>query len=170
MSIDENPPDEGVVSKTQRKREMTALQKLGESLIDLPIKQYKAIPMPDALRDAVDAARDMTKRGALHRQKQFIGRVMRDIDPTPIAAAMEKLQQQDRQAARQFHRVERWRDRLLDEEDREAITELCREFPDVDRQPLGQKVRAARKEAATGRPAGAKRSLFRFVAQLIGAD
>lgn len=156
-----------LISKTQLKREMTALQKLGESLIDLPLKQYKAMPLPDELRSAVDAARGMTKRGALHRQRQFIGRVMRNIDAAPIQAAMDKLQQNDRQAARQFHRVERWRDRLLNVEDADAVTLLCEEFPDVDRQGLGQKVRAARREDTTGKPAGAKRALFRFVAALF---
>lgn len=160
-------PDPEFVSKTRMKKQMIALQKLGESLIDLPPKQYRAMPLPDALRSAVDAARAMTKRGALHRQRQFIGRVMRDIDAAPIQAAMEKLQQQDRHAARQFHRAERWRDRLLDVDDADAVTELCEEFPAVARQALGQKVRAGRREAATGKPAGAKRALFRFVVKLI---
>lgn len=164
---DDNLDDDGVISKTRQKRRMLALQKVGESLIELPAKQYKAIDLPDNLRDAVDAARNMTKRGALYRQRQFIGKIMRNIDAEPIEAALERLLQQDRQVARQFHRVENWRDRLLDEEDRDAITALCHEFPDVDRQPLGQKVRAARKEAQTGRPAGAKRALFRFISQLF---
>ncbi len=164
---DDDLDQDGIVSKTRMKRRMLALQKVGEALIELPPKQYKAIDLPEALREAVDAARIMTKRGALHRQKQFIGKVMRKVDATPIEAALERLLQQDRQAARQFHRVEHWRDRLLDEEDRDAITAYCHEFPDVDRQPLGQKVRAARKEAQTGRPAGAKRALFRFISKLL---
>jgi ribosome-associated protein len=152
------------LSKTAMKRNMIALQKTGEALIDLPPKQYNALDLPAALREAVDAARAMTKRGALHRQKQFIGKVMRGIDAAPIEAALERLEQQDRNAARQFHRVEHWRDRLLDETDKNAATELCNQFPDIDRQPLGQKIRAARREATTGRPAGAKRALFRFIA------
>lgn len=158
------------VSKTQRKREMTALQKMGERLIDLPPNQYHAIDMPDRLRDAVDAARLMTKRGALHRQKQFIGKVMRSIDATPIDAALSAIDQQDRQAARRFHRVEHWRDRLLDDEDAQAATDLCAALPDIDRQPLGQKIRAARREHATGKPVGAKRALFRFLTQHIDAE
>ncbi|MFK7887096.1 MAG: ribosome biogenesis factor YjgA [Gammaproteobacteria bacterium] len=161
------PEDDAPLSKTAQKRNMLALQKTGEALIDLPPKQYNALDLPETLREAVDAARLMTKRGALHRQKQFIGKVMRNIDAAPIEAALERLEQQDRTAARQFHRVEHWRDRLLDEDDKSAATELCNHFPDIDRQPLGQKIRAARREATTGRPAGAKRSLFRFISAAI---
>lgn len=156
-----------LISKTQRKKDMIALQKMGEALIELPPKQYNAIDLPDALREAVDAARQMTKRGALHRQRQYIGKVMRNIDPTPIADALNALEQQDRTAARRFHRVEHWRDRLLDEHDANAVTELCEQFPSVDRQPLGQKIRAARREQASGKPPGAKRALFRFIDTLI---
>ncbi|MEM6640622.1 MAG: ribosome biogenesis factor YjgA [Pseudomonadota bacterium] len=156
--------DDAPVSKTRRKKDMLELQKMGEALIDLPPKQYADMPLPENLRDAVDAARGMSKRGALHRQKQFIGRVMRSVDPQPIRRALAALEQQDRQAARRFHRAEHWRDRLLDEQDRDAITDLCFELPDIDRQPLGQKVRAARREAATGKPVGARRALFRFIA------
>lgn len=162
--------DETPLSKTRRKKDMLALQKVGELLIELPPAQYHAIEMPERLRDAVDAARQMTKRGALHRQKQFIGRVMRSIDAAPIEAALAALEQQDRQAARRFHRVEHWRDRLLDESDRDAATQLCAALPQIERQPLGQKIRAARREQSTGKPAGAKRALFRFLAQHIDAE
>lgn len=159
--------DDQYISKTQQKKRMFELQALGESLIDLTPRQYDSVPMPDALRSAVDAARGMTKRGALHRQRQFIGRVMRDIDPAPIQAALDKIRNQDRHAARQFHRVEALRARLLDSDGDSAITELCSEHPDVDRQALRQKLRAARREQATGKPAGARRTLFRFLDALL---
>lgn len=152
-------------SKTQMKKRMLALQALGESLIDLPVKQYQALPLPDKLREAVDAARGMAKRGALHRQRQYIGRVMRDIDPEPIQSALDKLQNADRQSARQFHRVEHLRNRLLEDDD--TLRQICDEFPTVERQALGQKVRAARQEQTSGRPAGAKRALFRFLDALL---
>ena len=166
---DEDHEPDASLSKTRRKKNMIALQKIGEALIELPPRQYDALDLPERLRDAVDAARKMTKRGALHRQRQFIGRVMRSIDAGPIEAALAALEQQDRQAARRFHRVEHWRDRLLDEDDKNAVTELCASVPTVDRQPLGQKLRAARREHTTGKPAGAKRALFRFLAAQIDA-
>lgn len=158
--------DEGV-SKTQLKKQMIELQQLGESLIELTPKQYASVPMPDALRDAVDAARAMTKRGALHRQRQFIGRVMRDIDPEPIRKALDRIRNQDRDAARQFHRVEALRARLIDSEGDREITSLMREHPEIDAQALRQKLRAARREAETGKPRGAQRALFRFLDALV---
>lgn len=169
-SHDSDAPDDGrrePVSKTLVKKQMQALQKMGESLIELPIRQYNALDLPPELRAAVDAARGMNKRGALHRQRQFIGRVMREIDAAPLAAAIEQLQNQDRHATRDFHRVEKLRDRLLDGDDANAFTAVCEAFPQVERQSLRHKVRAARSEATTGRPAGAKRALFRFLNELL---
>ena len=170
MTIDDHnddPHQAQPVSKTQTKKRMLALQALGESLIDLPKKMYAQVPLPDELRRAVDAARDMTKRGALHRQRQFIGRLMRDVDPDPIRAALDRLQNKDRQAARQFHRVEALRNRLVEERNDELVTQICADFPHADAQSLRQKVRAARREADSGRPAGAGRALFRYLDGLL---
>ena len=159
--------DDDYVSKTQMKKRMLELQALGESLIDLTPNQYLSVPMPDNLRRAVDAARGMTKRGALHRQRQYIGRVMRDVDPAPIRAALDKIRNQDRQAARQFHRVEALRERLLAEDGDAELTRVCDAYPQADRQTLRQKLRAARREIATGKPAGARRALFRFLDAML---
>ncbi|MFO1429523.1 MAG: ribosome biogenesis factor YjgA [Candidatus Competibacteraceae bacterium] len=77
-------------SKTQRKREALALQKLGETLVTLKPTQLAQIPMPDELREAVLAAQSMPQRGAHKRQLQYIGRLMREIDPEPIRAALTR--------------------------------------------------------------------------------
>lgn len=165
------PRSDAPVSKTQMKKRMLALQALGESLIALPASQYDALDLPAELRDAVDAARGMTKRGALHRQRQFIGKVMRRIDAAPIEAALERLQGQDRHAARDFHRIEGLRDRLLADDGDAAFGETCEAFPRINRQQLRHKLRAARREATTGAPRGAGRALFRFLkAQLDDPD
>jgi ribosome-associated protein len=75
-------------SKSQRKREALALQDLGETLVDLKPAQLEKIPLPEKLREAVLAARQMTQRGARKRQLQYIGRLMREIDPEPIRTAL----------------------------------------------------------------------------------
>ena len=77
-------------SKSQRKREALALQKLGETLVTLKPAQLVQIPMPDELREAVLAAQGMPQRGAHKRQLQYIGRLMRQIDPEPIRAALAR--------------------------------------------------------------------------------
>ncbi len=75
-------------SKSQRKREALALQDLGATLVTLKPTQLEKIPLPEELREAVLAARQMTQRGARKRQLQYIGRLMREIDPEPIRAAL----------------------------------------------------------------------------------
>ena len=78
-------------SKSARKREYIALQKLGEELITLKESDLDSLPLDDNLRDAVLEARQMKAHGALRRQKQYIGKLMRNIDPEPIRAEMAKL-------------------------------------------------------------------------------
>lgn len=78
-------------SKSARKREYIALQKLGESLISLKPADLEKIPLPDELRDAVDEARQIKAHGALRRQKQYIGKLMGHVDPEPIRNALKEL-------------------------------------------------------------------------------
>jgi len=78
-------------SKSARKREYIALQKLGEELITLKASDLDRLPLDDNLRDAVLEARQMKAHGALRRQKQYIGKLMRHIDPEPIRSEMAKL-------------------------------------------------------------------------------
>ncbi len=153
--------DDQSISKTQLKREMHKLQKLGEELITLTSKQLDALPLPENLRIAVDQAAKMTKHRALYRQRQYIGKIMRNLDAEPIQDALDKLRHPERQANARFHKVERWRDILIESPQR--TTELVTEYPSIDRQQLGQRVRAANKERSTGKPVGAARALFRFI-------
>ena len=102
-------------SKSDRKRQQLALQELGESLIALDAASLDAMPIDDRLRQAIlDAAR-IRSRGALRRQKQLIGKLMRDVDPEPIRAELARLAADDVRAKRQFARAERWRDRMVTE-------------------------------------------------------
>ena len=78
-------------SKSARKREYIALQELGEELIELKASDLDRLPLDDNLRDAVSEAKQMKAHGALRRQKQYIGKLMRHIDPEPIRSEMAKL-------------------------------------------------------------------------------
>jgi ribosome-associated protein len=78
-------------SKSARKREYIALQKLGEELITLKISELESLPLEDELREAVLEARQIKAHGALRRQKQYIGKLMRHIDPEPLKAELAKL-------------------------------------------------------------------------------
>ena len=153
-------------SKTQKKREMLELQTLGESMIDLAEGELAEIPLSDSLLEAIRQARKMTKRGALHRQKQLIGKLMRNIDAGPVREALEKKQQRARAAAARFHIVEDWRDRLIREGDL-AMEQLIADRPSADRQHLRRLIRKAAAERKSGKAPRASRQLFRYIDDLM---
>ena len=100
-------------SKSTRKREQLALQELGETLIALNDSELALLSLDDKLHKAIRDARQISSRGALRRQKQLIGKLMRNVDPQPIRAELAKLRIDDVRSKRLFARAERWRDRLL---------------------------------------------------------
>ncbi len=152
-------------SKSQRKRDMNALQELGEALVELPESALRKITMPEELRDAVHQARAIKAHGGRKRQLQYIGKLMRNIDATPIREALEQRTQQARSSAHHFHQLERWRDRLLSEGD-EVIEEVCERYPAAERQRLRQLVRQSRKETELQQAPKSARQLFRYLREL----
>ena len=111
-------------SKSARKREVQALQALGERLIGLTRDQLDSIGLEPRLSEAVVAAQSMRAHGALRRQKQLIGKLMRNVDPQPIREALDRFSATDRKAGQVFRDAERWRDRLASEGS-EALAEFC---------------------------------------------
>ncbi len=83
--------DDSKPSKSARKREYLALQKLGEELVTLREADLLSLPLDEDLLEAVQEARRIKAHGALRRQKQYIGKLMRHVDPEPISAALERL-------------------------------------------------------------------------------
>ena len=153
-------------SKSQRKREMAALQDLGAELVDLAAADLARIPLPDRLSEAIDQARAITSHGARRRQLQFIGKIMRDVDPAPIRAALEKIRQHSARATAELHLIERWRDRILSE-GQAALNEFSGQYPGADRQRLRQLMLNARKEQEKSLPPKSARSLFRALREII---
>lgn len=160
---------EEVKSRSEIKREAEALQVLGQSLTKLPAAQLDKMNLPEALRSALADYQRFTSRTALKRQLQYIGKVMRGVDPEPIQQALETLRSQDRKQVVFFHRVEKWRDRLLGEGD-SALGELLTEAPDVDRQQLRQMIRNAQREAKMNKPPKNARAIFQYLKEVLGED
>lgn len=102
-------------SKSARKREQQALQSLGEQLISLGDAELASLALDERLEDAVKNARGMKAHGALRRQKQLIGKLMRDLDPEQIRSALVELRADDARDKQIFARAEKWRDRLIRE-------------------------------------------------------
>src|SRR5712671_1820132 len=142
--------DDGIVSKTKRKQEMTALQSLGARLVDLPESQIAELPMEERLREAVLEAKRITSHEAKRRQMQYVGRLMREIDPAPLRERLEAMTGHSAQAAAQHRRLEAWRERLL--ADDEALTAFAAEHPGADIQAVRTLIRNARKEQKEARP------------------
>ncbi|MCP4696569.1 MAG: DUF615 domain-containing protein [Gammaproteobacteria bacterium] len=156
----------GPVSKTRRKQESKALQKLGEALVELPADKLANPALPEGLRKAVLEAQGMKKHEARRRQLQYIGRLMREIDPAPVFRLVEDFRQIGANATARHHHVEHWRDRLLAEGD-PALSALVGEHPGIDRQALRQLLRTARQQQAAGKTPRAARVLFRYLRELL---
>lgn len=163
MTSDDEPP-----SKTRLKKEMTALQELGEELAGLSESQLAEVPMPESLREAIVEARRITQHGGKRRQMQYVGRLMREIDVAPMREKLASWKGVSREATALLHRIERWRERLL--EDESAMQEFAAEFPRSDLQHLRSLLRSIRRERMENKPPRQYRELFRVLRETIEAD
>ncbi len=153
-------------SKSARKREMTARQELGEALCALSERELARIPIEDdALLAAIRESRRISHHSALRRHRQYIGKLMRRLDPQPLQLALDELHRERRGEARSLHELEELRDALLARGD-EALGRVLERFPDADRQHLRQLLREARRERDAQRPPAASRRLFRYLREL----
>lgn len=148
-------------SKSQRKRDMTALQDLGESLLRLTSAELARIDLPEELRQAITGSARITSHEARRRHLQYIGKLMRQVDADEVRAAIGRATGESRAAVALMHLAERWRDRLL--ADDEALTAFMSERPGADVQWLRAAIRAARREHAAGQPPKHARALYRWL-------
>lgn len=148
-------------SKTQQKKHMLALQDLGEELIALNEAQLASLSLPEALREAVAAARRMNKFEARRRQLQYIGKLMRAVDPEPIRVRLDGWRASSREHTARLHRIERWRENLLARD--EALGDFVSAHPHADAQQLRALVRGAKRERVENRPPKHYRALFQLI-------
>jgi len=151
-------------SKSQKKRDMTALQDLGVALIDLGKEALIKLDLPDELLKAILDAKKITANGAIKRQRQYIGRLMREVDAAPIQAYMESLKGDNQRHTAWLHQLERTREDLLASDD--AFTKLLAEHPDIDIPELRQLIRNTRAERTSTKPPKHYRALFQFLKDL----
>jgi ribosome-associated protein len=152
-------------SKTQRKKQMQSLQDLGEELAALSTDQIAGLELPEALRNALLEAKRITKWGAIRRQMQYVGRLMREVDTAPIRDQLDALKGLSTQHTAKLHAAERWRERLL--EDDAALAEFLSQHAETDSQHLRTLIRNARREAKEGKPPKSYRELFRAVREVL---
>src|SRR5262245_44173745 len=134
-SLDFGQDAGGRPSKSARKREAAAAQDLGVRLTELKESDLVALDLPEKLFDAIMLARRITARGGLARQRQYIGKLMRDIDTAPIEAALGAKSRSTALDAEKHKRIEAWRTRLLTEGP-EALDEFMKWCPTANRKSL----------------------------------
>jgi ribosome-associated protein len=154
-------------SKSMRKREADAAQDLGTRLIALKEPELAALDLPETLHDAILLAKRITSRGGLARQRQYIGKLMRDIDSAAIEAALNAESRASAQDAERHKRIEAWRTRLLVEGPK-ALDDLLAWRPEADRKALQTLItKATSARIDPGSREGASRELFRAVRALF---
>ena len=151
-------------SKSELKRQMTELQKLGEQLIAEPRERVKRVPMPDDVRDAILMCQTITNHEGRRRQLQFVGKMMRTLEEDEVAAIQRTIDSwkgASKSETAALHALERRREKLL--ADDKALTQLLAEHPELDGQQLRTLIRNARKEQAENKPPKAYREIFQIL-------
>ncbi|UOO82464.1 DUF615 domain-containing protein [Uruburuella testudinis] len=156
------------VSKTQIKKQMNDLQSLGVQLTRLSADTLKKIGLPEDLLDALLMHKKITSNSALKRQTQYIGRLMRDVDPAPIEAYLAKLRGDNAAHNAMLQRIEQTRERLLAGDD--ALTAFIADYPNADVAKLRTLVRNTRKEQELNKPPKNFRALFQEIKLVMAGD
>lgn len=149
-------------SKSQLKREMHELQQLGETLIAMSPAERARFPLSDDLLRAIDETARIRSHEGRRRHMQYVGKLMRKEDLPAIHAVFNAIEQEREQRDHAFHRLEKWRDRLIDEGD-DGIERFMADYPDADRQTLRQLVRNAQREREQGKTPASARKLFKHL-------
>lgn len=154
-------------SKSELKRKMTALQKLGEELVAEPRDRVKRVPMPEDVRDAILECQQIKDHEGRRRQLQYVGKKMRTLEEDEIAAIQKMLDSwkgASKAETAALHAIERKRDKLLTDD--KALTQLLAENPQLEAQHLRTLIRNARKEQAENKPPKAYREIFQILKSL----
>lgn len=158
---EEEPPP----SKTRVKKQMHELRDLGKELTELSRDQLAQLDIPENLREALRDMKSINKFGAQRRQIQYIGKLMREIDPAPILARLDVWKGRSQQHIAYTHQLERWRDRLMESD--AALTQLLAAHPGADTQRLRTLIRNAQKEIESGKPPKNYREIFQVLRDII---
>ena len=154
--------DQVEISKSQRKRDMNALKRLGMALLEFSDDALRKLMLPEVLLEALRTGKRITSNNARKRHMQYIGKLLREVDIAPLQEAVDARNHQHTTHTREFHQIEALRDKLVQEGD-SALPEVLAMFPRSDRQYLRKLLRQARQEHANRQPPRASRLLFRYL-------
>lgn len=154
-------------SKTKLKAEADAQQALGVKLSALSKDKLNKLNLPEDLMAAILETKKITANGAIRRHRQYLGKLMREIDPTPIIEQLSRWEGKNTAENAYFHGLERWRDRLIS--DPNAISEFMALHPNTDSQQLRSLIRNAQKEHLANKPPKSSREIFKLLREITSS-
>ena len=152
-------------SKSQVKREMSALQKMGEELVALSKEQIQKLKIADDFKEALLFAKTLKHREARRRQIQYIGALMRGTNLESIEQFLKELAQSRMEENWRFQQLEKWRDGLLNGQEK-VLEEVLEKFPAADRKHIRQLIRNNQKEREQQKPPKSSRALFQYLKEI----
>jgi len=155
-------------SKTKLKAEADAQQALGVRLSELPKDKLLKLNLPEDVVTAILDTKKITANGAIRRHRQYLGRLMREIDTAPIAEQLARWEGKHTAENAYFHGLERWRDRLIN--DANALSEFMALHPATDSQQLRTLIRNAQKELAANKPPKSSREIFKLLREITSPE
>ncbi|UOG92361.1 MAG: DUF615 domain-containing protein [Candidatus Thiothrix sulfatifontis] len=160
--------EDDYISRSHFKREAEAMQALGERLITLRKEQLDQLDLSEKLYDSILLAQRLTANGAIRRQRQFIGKLMRTEILEPIEAKLAEWDRGGKAETARLHRLERWRDRLINDEN--MLSEWLKEYPETDTQRMRGLIRNAHKEKEINAPPKSSRELFKLLREITAHE
>jgi ribosome-associated protein len=156
------------ISKTKLKAEADAQQELGVRLTELPKDKLLKLNLPEDVVTAIMDTKKITANGAIRRHRQYLGRLMREIDTAPVTEQLARWEGKHTAENAYFHGLERWRDRLIN--DTNALSEFMALHPATDSQQLRTLIRNAQKELAADKPPKSSREIFRLLRDITSSE
>ena len=150
------------ISKSQRRRDALETKSLASDLINLNAARLAQLPLEENVRDAVEEARQIRSHVARKRQLQYLAKLLRRSDTAVIRETIESFQNEARQLTARQHRVENWRDFLVESGDT-ALGKLLELRREADGQAIRQLIRNVQREATMKKPPASYRTLFRLL-------
>ncbi|MFC4764489.1 ribosome biogenesis factor YjgA [Dyella koreensis] len=169
----DNPEHDYGPTRTQQRRDALAVLELAGQLVELPASRLAKLDLPDDVRREIDNTRKITAHIARKRQLGFLAKVMRRHENEVfdgVRAALGENRERQRQETAAMHRLEATRDRLLADNDDNALSELIAKHPQIDRQHLRSLIRQARTEKEANKPPRAYREIFQLLKDLAASE
>ncbi len=157
--------EELIISRSEIKRQMHALQTLAELLASLKPAQWEQFNFSESLMEALHETLRIKSQNALQRHTKRLAKLLNKEDTTQIEQLFARMDDRALQDTKRFHRIEQWRDRLLAGDDK-TLSDLLDICPKADRQHLRQLIRSGKKEQELSKTPTAQRKLFKYLREL----